>query len=978
MLRRFTLFVIFTLSIFHLYSQCPSNLNFEEGNLNNWVCKTGMYTGGRIQNLVSPPLAGNHTIINKSSVGAQSRNNLDYYGNFPMLCPNGDGNSVKLGNEQAGYTAATMEYTITIPATANVYSITYWYAVVLEDGGHSSLEQPKFTAKVFDNTNSEINCASFTYVSTSGLSGFMLSSRTGVGGGPVYYKSWTPVTFDLSGRAGQTVKLEFTAEDCGQGGHFGYAYVDVASNCGNPILGAICPNSPNLTLKGPDGFQNYTWSYLQNGTKVTPPIGTGQIVTITPPPAAGTEMQLDLIPFPGFGCAYSIKTEVAVAAPPSAVIAGDVAMCVGGSASLKFDLTGSPPWIVAYKEGNTLKSFVTGVTPYSLPVSPAATTTYTLVSVSDVNCTNNTSGSVATVTVNPLPTAFTVQGTGGYCTGSTVGLPVGLSGSAADVSYQLLFNNTATGAPVGGTGNNFTFGNFLNAGNYTVNATNNITGCKNIMTGAAVIRINPLPVVSIAGNATICAASPLTLNGNGALNYEWSSTETNQQLTFSAYNDTTITVKGTDINGCSSTATKKITVYALPAVTINGGGTLPFCAGDMITLDATTSAGSGTIQGYRWLYGKQYIAGAVTPAYTTNQPGLYNLELTNSFGCKNVSPDAQVNLIPLPVGNIAIPANATICDHTSLPLIASGGVTGYQWLFNGNIIPGATNAQYDATEEGTYSVSLKSSICAQDAGNTIFVTVLKKPVMDFSYNSYCINVPANFNNLADISRSGPVSWAWDFGDGGTTISKQPVHVFRQAIQHAVKLTATPLICPALEASVTKQVNIEAPAPGIRYDSKNAVMNEVLPLSARGFGKAYEWSPRTGLSDPNSRSPIYKHLLERDFKVAITNPAGCVTVDSILVRIFRTSDIMIAKAFTPNGDGANDKLFPFTAGVKQLIYFRIFNRWGQLMFETTDISKGWDGTANGKKQPMDTYNWIAQGITDDGKMIQRTGNTLLIR
>ncbi len=102
------------------------------------------------------------------------------------------------------------------------------------------------------------------------------------------------------------------------------------------------------------------------------------------------------------------------------------------------------------------------------------------------------------------------------------------------------------------------------------------------------------------------------------------------------------------------------------------------------------------------------------------------------------------------------------------------------------------------------------------------------------------------------------------------------------------------------------------------------------------------------------------------------------MDSILVRVFKTGDIFVAKAFTPNTDGVNEKIYPLTVGIKQFHYLRIYNRWGQLMFETTSISNGWDGTSSGKKQPMDTYTWIVQGVTEDDRVIQKTGNTLLIR
>ncbi|WP_204306850.1 gliding motility-associated C-terminal domain-containing protein, partial [Klebsiella aerogenes] len=76
---------------------------------------------------------------------------------------------------------------------------------------------------------------------------------------------------------------------------------------------------------------------------------------------------------------------------------------------------------------------------------------------------------------------------------------------------------------------------------------------------------------------------------------------------------------------------------------------------------------------------------------------------------------------------------------------------------------------------------------------------------------------------------------------------------------------------------------------------------------------------------------------------------------IIVRIYKTGpEIFVPSAFTPNGDGRNDILKPITVGITQLFYFRIYNRWGQLVFSTSSIGKGWDGTFGGVKQASGTY------------------------
>ena len=111
---------------------------------------------------------------------------------------------------------------------------------------------------------------------------------------------------------------------------------------------------------------------------------------------------------------------------------------------------------------------------------------------------------------------------------------------------------------------------------------------------------------------------------------------------------------------------------------------------------------------------------------------------------------------------------------------------------------------------------------------------------------------------------------------------------------------------------------------------------------------------------------------------ITNPSGCITVDTQLVRLFRETDILVPKAFTPNGDGLNDRMFPFMVGLKELVIFRIINRWGVMVYESRTEQPGWDGRYQGKQQPLGGYVWEAQGIDTEGKTIFRKGSFTLIR
>jgi gliding motility-associated-like protein len=95
-------------------------------------------------------------------------------------------------------------------------------------------------------------------------------------------------------------------------------------------------------------------------------------------------------------------------------------------------------------------------------------------------------------------------------------------------------------------------------------------------------------------------------------------------------------------------------------------------------------------------------------------------------------------------------------------------------------------------------------------------------------------------------------------------------------------------------------------------------------------------------------------------------------------MFKEREIHVPKGFSPNGDGKNDVLYPRVVGIKALRYFKIYNRWGQLVFQTDQINAGWDGVYRGAKQPSETYVWSAEGIDIDDQVIRRNGTFILIR
>lgn len=152
-----------------------------------------------------------------------------------------------------------------------------------------------------------------------------------------------------------------------------------------------------------------------------------------------------------------------------------------------------------------------------------------------------------------------------------------------------------------------------------------------------------------------------------------------------------------------------------------------------------------------------------------------------------------------------------------------------------------------------------------------------------------------------------------------------------------------------------------------------------PLQLRGTGAALmEWTPSTYLSSARIANPVAYLNDHMSYQLRAYTPEGCFDLDTINIRVFKTNpDIFVPNGFKPGGS-QNNVLRPILVGISQMEYFRVFNRWGQLVFQTSEHNRGWDGTLGGKNQPTGTYVWMVRGKDFTGKMVTKRGSAVLIR
>ena len=617
---------------------CPSNIDFESGTFANWTCYTGFVSAATGQNVIniipSGPIFNRHTMYDISNTGER-----DQYGGFPVLCPNGSGHSIRLGNNSAGGEAEGISYEFTIPAGQNIYSLIYHYAVVFQDPNHFIYQQPRMEIEITNVTdNTVIGCSSFTFIPYGSLlPGFYLSPSP-PDSTPIWCKDWSAVSINLDNMAGKTIRLFFKTADCTFVRHFGYAYIDVNSECSSEFTGAnYCPDDTAINVIAPYGYQNYTW-YNSTFTQI---LGTSQILHLSPPPPPGVTIAVEVIPYNGYGC-------------------------------------------------------------------------------------------LDTLYANLIDT-LTVQANAGLDTFSCAG--------------------------------------------------------------------NPVPIGS---------------NAKPGLVYSWSPTSGLSNPTAS--------------NPLASPA--NTTTYIL-SVRHDGGGCLSM---DTVVVRASTVDNT--------------------------------LQLIGSSGYCSDSGDSSILRVN--------PADSI------------------QWFKNGIAIPGANRTEYRVYQSGTYSAML--------------------------YNAEGCGV----------------------------------------------------------ATADQPILIERPKPGITYPVQYALINSPINLEARQFGTSILWDPAISLNDPTIYNPIFKGPEDQLYRIRIETAAGCVTIDTQFVKTIDKIRIYVPTAFTPNNDGKNDFLHPILIGIKQINYFRIYNRWGQLLYESKKDQPGWDGKLKGIEQSTQVVVWLIEGVGLDGKIYRLKGTSALVR
>jgi gliding motility-associated-like protein len=359
----------------------------------------------------------------------------------------------------------------------------------------------------------------------------------------------------------------------------------------------------------------------------------------------------------------------------------------------------------------------------------------------------------------------------------------------------------------------------------------------------------------------------------------------------------------------------------------------------------------------------------------------YSLSITDANGCQTTITGGPFGAPP----NANAGPDVTICEGQSANLSASGGVT-YSWspaagLSNPNI----ANPVASPTETTTYTVTVTST-CGTNSDD-MTVTVNPLPIVDFSADELngCSPVSTTFTNNNPMAGS---TCLWDFGDGFASQNCGPVaHTYTSPGCYNVSLTVTAGGCSSTETIASYICVFANPVANFVHgpqpaDVMNPVVNFVNLSSANATTLNWEFGFAANPASSNSSNPtvVYPSTNPGTYQACleVITADGCQDIICKPVVINDVVLVYVPNAFTPDGDGVNDLFIPVLSGVDATQYeFYVFNRWGDIVFQTDSPNKGWDGFHKGIRAKEDVYVWRIK-FRDNilGEVYERTGHVTL--
>lgn len=438
----------------------------------------------------------------------------------------------------------------------------------------------------------------------------------------------------------------------------------------------------------------------------------------------------------------------------------------------------------------------------------------------------------------------------------------------------------------------------------------------------------------------------------------------------------TVTLTVTSYYGCVQSISKDITIEPRPAAFILP--VTPICVQQSVQLEGRDIQYLPDTK-WLWTVNNQQYTVPVPPSLPFNQPGIYPVQLTittasglcSSTATENISVAAYPSLNP-------IPPNPGICLGESLQLQANteAGVD-ITWTDYNISDPKSATPTITPTVDTTYHVTAVNSTGCSTEGS-ISVVVAQPITLEVSDAAICIG------DAVQLHASGAVRYNWTPATGlsnpaisnplatPTVTTTYQVTGFGEGNCFTDTRTATVTVHPL--PVINAGEDIEMPVGS----------SIVLPVTGSNDITQIQWLPTTYLNCTDCLTPTATPRQSTTYHIQVTNAFGCMSMDDINIKLVCESGVtFLPNTFTPNGDGQNDIFYIRGKGIQSVKSFRIFNRWGQLVFERSNFNieeprYGWDGRLNGQLVNPDVFVYVVEMVCDTNETFTIKGNVMLLR
>ncbi|TDH25496.1 PKD domain-containing protein [Segetibacter sp. 3557_3] len=517
------------------------------------------------------------------------------------------------------------------------------------------------------------------------------------------------------------------------------------------------------------------------------------------------------------------------------------------------------------------------------------------------------------------------------------------------------------------------------------------SGCKVPVTGTDTIRVMGVETFVTSNNRLLCDSGLVsftdsTISNDLITSYKWDfgdGTTSTKQSAVHNYKATgwyPVTLTTTTQTGCVATATeqKYIKVVSSPDIRITGNTSA--CEPAAFPFQGTVVKKDTASLSWSWSFDNGQTSTLANPAAQYySAAGNYNVRAiaTNMDGCSDTSLLA-ITVQPKPVVDAG--ADTEICRGQTLQLNPTGADT-YLW---------APHLTLNCNNCNTPTARPLSAITYRVTGKTIFGCTSEDSITVQVKQPFKMTVGRG-DTLCDnqsfkLSASGASSYQWTpalYLNNPTAAT--PTTTPKSSVRYQV-IGTDDKNCFTDTGYVDMKV-YSMPKVEINGDSVltlNVGSTLKLGTTASSDITKWKWSPSLGLDCITCASPTTSVTQNVTYTVIAANDGNCIARDQVTVQVLcNNANIFMPNTFSPNGDGANDVFYPRGKGVFSIKSFRVFNRWGQVVFErgatnANDASQGWDGTFNGVKQNADVFLFIADVICENGAIFPIKGNVTLLR